>query len=78
MGYIHLCKANMDLHIKEEIETNSKYGMPPNERSLEQHLRLGLVNLDKPPNPSSHEVVSWVKKIIGVSHAGHGGTLEAQ
>ncbi len=70
-------KANDAVLIKEEVETSPNYGMPPNERPIEQHLRLGLINLDKPPNPSSHEVVSWVKRILGVRHAGHGGTLEA-
>ena len=39
-------------------------------------MRLGIVNLDKPPGPSSHEVVAWVKKIFNLKHAGHGGTLE--
>jgi len=33
--------------------------------------------LDKPPGPSSHEVTAWVRKILGVKKAGHGGTLEA-
>ena len=38
-------------------------------------MRFGIVNLDKPPGPSSHEVVAWVKKIFNLKHAGHGGTL---
>jgi len=36
-----------------------------------------LINLDKPSGPSSHEVVAWVEKMLGLKHAGHGGTLEA-
>jgi H/ACA ribonucleoprotein complex subunit 4 len=32
--------------------------------------------LDKPPGPTSHEVVAWVKRIIGISKAGHSGTLD--
>jgi len=36
-----------------------------------------MVNLDKPAGPSSHEVTAWAKNILGVKHAGHGGTLEA-
>jgi H/ACA ribonucleoprotein complex subunit 4 len=39
-------------------------------------MRRGIINLDKPPGPSSHEVVAWVKRILGLKHAGHGGTLE--
>lgn len=32
--------------------------------------------MDKPSNPSSHEVVSWVKRILGVEKTGHSGTLD--
>jgi len=39
-------------------------------------LRFGVINLDKPPGPSSHEVAAWVRRILGVKQAGHGGTLE--
>ncbi len=72
-----LWKVNDIFLLKEEIENRSNYGVVPTERPLEQYLRFGLINLDKPPNPSSQEVVSWVKKILGVKHAGHGGTLGA-
>lgn len=34
------------------------------------------MNLDKPSNPSSHEVVSWVKRILRVDKTGHSGTLD--
>ena len=40
------------------------------------HLQLGAINLDKPSGPTSHEVVSWVKKILEVEKAGHSGTLD--
>ena len=36
----------------------------------------GFLNLDKPSNPSSHEVVAWVKKILKVQKTGHSGTLD--
>ena len=36
----------------------------------------GFLNLDKPSNPSSHEVVAWVKRILKVSKTGHSGTLD--
>lgn len=35
-----------------------------------------MINLDKPSNPSSHEVVAWVKKILKVEKTGHSGTLD--
>lgn len=34
------------------------------------------MNLDKPSNPSSHEIVAWVKKILEVEKTGHSGTLD--
>jgi len=38
--------------------------------------KYGVINLDKPSNPSSHEVVAWVKKILKVEKTGHSGTLD--
>ena len=39
-------------------------------------MRSGYLNLDKPANPSSHEVVAWVKRILKVDKTGHSGTLD--
>jgi H/ACA ribonucleoprotein complex subunit 4 len=39
-------------------------------------MRYGVVNLDKPANPSSHEVVAWIKKMLRVEKTGHSGTLD--
>jgi len=33
-------------------------------------LKYGVINLDKPANPSSHEIVAWVKKILKVEKTG--------
>jgi len=62
--------------IKAEEPTNPDYGCPPNARPIEKYIQLGVINLDKPPGPTSHEVVAWVKRILKVKKAGHGGTLE--
>ena len=32
--------------------------------------------MDKPSNPSSHEVVAWLKRILRVDRTGHSGTLD--
>lgn len=39
-------------------------------------MRAGFINLDKPSNPSSHEVVAWIKRILKVEKTGHSGTLD--
>lgn len=35
-----------------------------------------MINLDKPSNPSSHEVVAWLRRILRVEKTGHSGTLD--
>ena len=32
--------------------------------------------MDKPSNPSSHEVVAWLRRILRVEKTGHSGTLD--
>jgi H/ACA ribonucleoprotein complex subunit 4 len=51
-------------------------GHSPLKRPLREHLKYGVINLDKPSNPSSHEIVSWVKSILQVEKTGHSGTLD--
>ena len=62
--------------VKRSGKTDPAHGMPPEKRSLEMHLRLGAVNLDKTSGPTSHEVAAWVKRILNVEKAGHSGTLD--
>jgi len=62
--------------IKSEETSDQSFGCPPHSRPILDHLKYGVVNLDKPSGPSSHEVVAWVKRILGLSKAGHSGTLE--
>ncbi|HKJ57835.1 MAG TPA: RNA-guided pseudouridylation complex pseudouridine synthase subunit Cbf5 [Halobacteriales archaeon] len=49
---------------------------PPGERSVEALLAFGVVNLDKPPGPSSHQVSAWMRDLVGVERAAHAGTLD--
>lgn len=62
--------------IKAFVKTNPLYGKRPEERSVEELLEMGMINLDKPSGPTSHQVVAWVKEILKVKKAGHGGTLD--
>ncbi|MEM4565119.1 MAG: RNA-guided pseudouridylation complex pseudouridine synthase subunit Cbf5 [Archaeoglobaceae archaeon] len=63
-------------YVIEEFETSEAHGCPPNKRSVEDHIRKGFVCIDKPMGPSSHEVVVWVRNILGVKKTGHAGTLD--
>jgi len=52
------------------------FGCSPLSRALDLYLLYGIINLDKPVNPSSHEVVSWIKRIMKCEKTGHSGTLD--
>ena len=58
--------------------TDPAYGTPYNRRSIEQMLQYGIILLDKPPGPTSHETVAWTKRILGLPKVGHSGTLDPQ
>ncbi|MGV8174532.1 MAG: RNA-guided pseudouridylation complex pseudouridine synthase subunit Cbf5, partial [Methanothrix sp.] len=62
--------------VKRSGRTDPSVGLSPEKRSLQQHLSLGAINLDKTSGPTSHEVAAWVKRILGVEKAGHSGTLD--
>ncbi|KAK9324555.1 pseudouridine synthase [Lipomyces orientalis] len=51
-------------------------GSTPLKRDIKSYISSGVINLDKPSNPSSHEVVAWVKRILRVEKTGHSGTLD--
>jgi H/ACA ribonucleoprotein complex subunit 4 len=70
-------EVKRELIVKAEGETDPKYGCKPEERPAKEYIRFGVVNLDKPAGPTSHEVAAWVKRLLGVQNVGHGGTLEA-
>lgn len=52
------------------------FGSSPLQRPIKEYVSTGVINLDKPSNPSSHEVVSWIKRILKVEKTGHAGTLD--
>ena len=70
------CGNTARLIIRDEAETDPSYGCLPVKRSMEDYIKRGIINLDKPPGPTSHEVVPWIKKMFNLKKAGHGGTLE--
>ena len=49
---------------------------PPDERDPDALLEFGVVNLDKPPGPSAHQVAAWVRDLCDVDGAAHAGTLD--
>ncbi|KAH9022949.1 putative rRNA pseudouridine synthase [Lactarius pseudohatsudake] len=51
-------------------------GCSPLRRDITSYIKSGVINLDKPSNPSSHEVVAWLRRILRVEKTGHSGTLD--
>ncbi len=58
--------------------TDDAYGTYYDKRSIEQLLNYGIIILDKPPGPTSHETVAWAKRILKLPKIGHSGTLDPQ
>ncbi|XP_058102644.1 H/ACA ribonucleoprotein complex subunit 4-like [Magnolia sinica] len=64
------------LNVRTGHYTPLPNGFSPLKRPLAEYIRYGILNLDKPSNPSSHEVVAWIKRILRVDKTGHSGTLD--
>ena len=65
------------VEIDQDI-TDDAYGTYYDKRTIEQLLNYGIILLDKPPGPTSHETVAWTKRILKLPKIGHSGTLDPQ
>ena len=65
------------IEIDQDI-TDDAYGVYYDKRTIEQLLDNGIILLDKPPGPTSHETVAWTKRILKLEKIGHSGTLDPQ
>ncbi|HJJ20756.1 MAG: RNA-guided pseudouridylation complex pseudouridine synthase subunit Cbf5 [Crenarchaeota archaeon] len=65
------------IEIDQDI-TDDAYGTYYDKRTIEQLLDNGIILLDKPPGPTSHEAVAWTKRILKLDKIGHSGTLDPQ
>lgn len=64
------------LLVRKEAETSTKFGFSPLLRSVDELIEFGVVNIDKPKGPTSHQVSAYVQQILGLKKAGHSGTLD--
>merc|ERR1711990_1083891 len=71
-----LLKDYDKLNIRTGHYTPIPQGCSPLKRVIYDYVRSGVINLDKPANPSSHEVVAWIRRILKVEKTGHSGTLD--
>nr|XP_018915274.1 PREDICTED: H/ACA ribonucleoprotein complex subunit 4 [Bemisia tabaci] len=72
-----LLLKNFDrLNVRTNHYTPLPSGCSPLQRPLDEYLKAGCIILDKPANPSSHEIVAQIKRILRVEKTGHSGTLD--
>ena len=76
MGYMPPWEINRSILERAEESTNPSVGIKPSERSIEEYIKYGVIVIDKQSGPTSHEIVAWVKKLLELDRAGHGGTLD--
>jgi len=69
-------KIKRKILVKKKAETSPDYGVNPEKRPVKILLNYGVVNLDKPKGPTSHEISAFARKILHVNKAGHSGTLD--
>ncbi len=62
--------------IRKEANTLPKYGKRPEERTVQELINFGIVVIDKPSGPTSHQTSDFVQKILKIEKAGHSGTLD--
>ena len=67
-----------NLVVIDQDITDNNFGTYYDKRTIEQLLNYGIILLDKPPGPTSHETVAWTKRILNISKVGHSGTLDPQ
>ena len=61
---------------KKEAETNPNCGCEPEKRAVEDLIHYGIVNINKPKGPTSHQVSEYVQRILHIKKSGHSGTLD--
>lgn len=71
-----LLKNYDQLLVRSSHFTPIPSGCSPLKRDIQSYVKSGVINLDKPSNPSSHEVVAWLRRILRVEKTGHSGTLD--
>ncbi|MDO8628169.1 MAG: RNA-guided pseudouridylation complex pseudouridine synthase subunit Cbf5 [Nanoarchaeota archaeon] len=65
-----------EIIVKKIAETNPSYGYNPKQRPIEEHIKYGIFNCNKPDGPTSHQVAEYVKNILHLTKAGNTGTLD--
>ena len=73
--------GKLPFEVKRELLVKSNeepgdFGTLPHKRSIEELLQKGIINVNKPAGPTSHQICEWVQDILKVEKVGHSGTLD--
>jgi H/ACA ribonucleoprotein complex subunit 4 len=74
MNSLPFTHRKYDVFIKHKAI--GEYGIKPEDRPIKDLLDKGVVVINKPKGPTSHMVSEYVKTILKIKKAGHGGTLD--
>ncbi len=69
-------KIRREIIVKKDAKTDERMGCIPEERKTDEIVNYGVVNINKPQGPTSHQVSDYVQKILHIDKAGHSGTLD--
>jgi H/ACA ribonucleoprotein complex subunit 4 len=78
MGQLPFEKRPVQVQNRMESQTDPKLGVDPNNRSISELIDRGIVVVDKPAGPTSHQVSAYVQQILKIKKSGHSGTLDPQ
>lgn len=77
MGDLPFERIQREVLVRQKsVTTSDKFGIDPNTRSIPQLLDFGVICVDKPSGPTSHQVSAYVQKILNITKSGHSGTLD--
>jgi len=62
--------------LQDSVTTDSKRGENPYSRDIEDLMGSGVILVNKPRGPTSHQLAAWARKLLGIKKLGHGGTLD--
>lgn len=65
-----------EFKIIEKRKEEAEFGINPEKRSVKDLINYGIVVINKPKGPTSHQVSAYVQKILHISKSGHSGTLD--
>lgn len=76
MNYLPFEQREYEIIQLKQFPTNDKFGKKPSEQTTKELLNRGIIVLDKPAGPTSHQASDYVKRILCLTKAGHTGTLD--